>query len=79
VKIVLRNSFHNTEVGVRAHVLLGEAVLMPAQVKRVRRALCGVDGCTCSGVLGVRGPQDTVAGVYESHEDGAVTLHMREG
>jgi hypothetical protein len=55
--ITLRNDFHNTEINVRADVDEGSITLTPSQIKRVERALCGMD-CTCSGPLGVRGPQN---------------------
>lgn len=57
--ITIRNEYHNTEVRVRASI--GE-VLTSGQVKRCRRALCGIDGCTCGGVLSERGQQHDDAG-----------------
>ncbi len=52
--ITLRNDFHNTFVRIRASV--GDA-LSQHQVRRVR-TLCGMDDCTCGGLLSIRGPQD---------------------
>ena len=52
--ITIRNDFHNTAVRVRANV--GD-VLTISQVKRCRKTLCSIDGCTCGGVLSERGPQ----------------------
>lgn len=55
--IELRNDFHNTSVRVRAGALSARTV------RRVKATLCisagaELGGCTCSGALGVRGPQD---------------------
>jgi len=50
----LTNDFHNTEIRVRAAA--GD-VLSPSQVARIRRALCGMADCVCSGHTGVRGAQ----------------------
>jgi hypothetical protein len=52
-KITLRNNFHNTSV----RVFEGE--LSPETCRRVRKALCGVEGCKCGdNGLNTRGPQD---------------------
>ncbi len=48
----LRNDFHGTSVRVRG----GE--MSRATVNRVKRTLCGIKGCTCSGQLGTRGEQE---------------------
>lgn len=53
--ITIRNDFHSTEIRLRADV--GDE-LTPAQIKRAKNALCGIDGCTCSGDTGERGKQD---------------------
>ena len=54
--VTLRNNFHNTECRVRPDA---NGVLSPSQVKRVRRALCGIKDCTCGhGPCSTRGPQD---------------------
>ena len=52
--ITLRNDFHHTTCTVR---LPAEAprTLSAGQARRVRRVLCGVEGCGCGGP---RGPQD---------------------
>jgi hypothetical protein len=51
----IRNDFHGTSATVR----VGESgLLSPGQIKRVRKALCGIDGCTCGGPLSERGPQE---------------------
>jgi len=51
-KVVLANDLHNTEVTLRVR---GE--LSKWQVKRARKALCGIAECCCSDDLGTRGPQ----------------------
>lgn len=53
--ITIRNDFHNTSVTIRAAI--GEE-LTESQIKRARRALCPVGGCTCGGPVGNRGNQD---------------------
>lgn len=60
--ITLKNDFHNTEVLLRAEVLshihhTATAYLTTGQIKRAKRELCGIAGCTCSGEAGTRGPQ----------------------
>ncbi len=52
--ITIRNEFHNTQARIRAGI--GD-VLTPSQVKRCRRKLCGIKGCTCGGELSERGRQ----------------------
>lgn len=51
-KVTLKNNFHNTSVKVY------EGELSPETVRRVKKVLCGVKGCTCSNNLGVKGEQD---------------------
>lgn len=52
--ITIRNDFHDTAARIRAAI--GDT-LTPSQVKRCRKALCGIEGCTCGGPLSERGPQ----------------------
>lgn len=61
--VTLTNDFHNTDVTLRCEVLshiYGEATIYPSesQIKRAKRELCGIDGCTCSDAAGCRGPQE---------------------
>lgn len=49
---ILINDFHGTEYRTRG------GVLSPSTVRRIRKALCGIQGCTCGGVLGERGPDN---------------------
>jgi len=52
--ITVRNEFHNSAARIRASI--GD-VLTASQVRRCRRTLCGVEGCTCGGALSERGQQ----------------------
>ncbi len=64
MRMNIRNSFHNTEVTlVAGSVYKGRWWLTRSQVNRARRVLCGVDGCTCGGLLGQRGSDGLPAGV----------------
>jgi hypothetical protein len=54
IKLRLVNNFHNTETTIHVPE---SGKLTATQVRRARRALCGVTGCTCGGELGERGPQ----------------------
>ena len=54
--ITLHNDFHRTRVDLR--ITLPDGILSARQARRARRVLCGITGCTCSGPLGIRGPQD---------------------
>ena len=53
--ITFANDFHNTTARVRIH--LGTE-LSHAKIRRVRKALCPSQGCTCGGVIGQRGKQE---------------------
>lgn len=59
MKITLKNDFHNTEI----NLVVKDGKLSPAQVKRSRKALCGIAGCTCGDELGTRGQQDLPEGM----------------
>jgi hypothetical protein len=61
--ITLTNDFHNTTVTLRCEVLshihnVSTAYLSAGQIKRAKRELCGIAGCTCSGDAGLRGRQE---------------------
>ena len=58
----LENDFHNTSTLVR---LSDTHELSESQIARARRNLCGMEDCSCGGVLGERGPQSVA--VYENH------------
>jgi len=54
--VTLTNDFHRTETRVRLKPSKwGEGEITWQQEARARKALCGVDGCTCAGHAGVRG------------------------
>lgn len=55
MKATLTNSFHRTDL--RA-VVPENGWLTASQVRRVRRTLCGVAGCTCGDDLSMRGRQE---------------------
>jgi hypothetical protein len=56
MRMNIRNEFHDTEVTLVARsVYKGRWYLTRSQVNRARRVLCGIDGCTCGGLLGQRG------------------------
>ena len=62
MKITLKNDFHTTfvnlNVEVRSHIYgVAVAYLSAGQIKKAKRELCGIRGCTCSGDAGTRGPQ----------------------
>ena len=46
--ITIRNYFHGTAYHARPQ---NGIRLAPWTVRRIRRALCGIDGCTCGGDL----------------------------
>ena len=62
--ITLTNDFHGTRATVRPRV---DGTMAPATVRRVRRELCGMSDCRCSGYLGTRGPQ--IASVEPVYDD----------
>jgi hypothetical protein len=61
--VILQNDFHNSSVRLRCEVLShihNESTIYPTagQIAKAKKALCGIDGCTCSGDAGTRGPQE---------------------
>jgi hypothetical protein len=54
--ITLTNDFHNSSVSIRATV--GD-LLTPAQIRKAKATLCGINGCACGGPLGERGEQSS--------------------
>lgn len=50
--LTLANTFHGTKARIRA---TPGAHVSRRTERRVWRALCGMEGCTCSGAGGVRG------------------------
>ena len=58
MKTTLINNFHDTEITVVAKpVSPGIYSLSVGQVRKIRKALCGMDGCTCGDFLGQRGTE----------------------
>jgi hypothetical protein len=55
MRVTLTNDFHHTTVTLNVNDESQE--LSPGQISRTRKALCGIDGCECGGVVGQRGPQ----------------------
>ena len=49
MKATFTNSFHNTEVTVRSkRENTAHHSLSKGQVRKIRKALCGIEGCTCA-------------------------------
>ena len=63
--VTLRNDFHDTTVDVRVPK---DGRLSMAQVRRIRRELCGIHDCRCGAV---RGPQDVE---YQPEADGTAIV-----
>jgi len=55
VIVKLTNDFHGTVCYARVDP---NGRLSERQARRVNRELCGFNGCSCSGGLGLRGPQN---------------------
>ncbi len=71
--VTLTNNFHATSSRVRT----GKA--SPETVRRVRRELCGIAGCTCGDDIGVRGPQRTDDGRrvnIDANPDGSADISI---
>jgi len=49
--IKITNSFHNSEAVCRPS---DNGYLSPSQVRRLRKKLCGIEGCTCGDCVGAR-------------------------
>ncbi len=68
----LSNDYHNTTTRVvvdgsnwtRHSDGWTDVHLTPTQVARARRALCGIDGCTCGDDIGMRGTQEDLYCVF---------------
>ena len=63
-RVTLTNDFHNTTTTVVCETLShiwNEVTIYPSvsQIKRAKKVLCGINGCTCStSDAGVRGRQE---------------------
>lgn len=69
-KITLSNSFHNTEVTLIAK----GGYLSRGQVRRARKALCGIGECCCGGSAGQR--PDGQYGLEERQDGGAYLTEL---
>ena len=70
----IRNDFHNSSTTAR----VGDSgELRPWQIKRIRKALCGISGCTCGGNLGERGPQDCDID-FRGYRDGDLVIVLSD-
>jgi len=58
MRLTLTNNFHGTECQITV-APNGPNALGKRRIARVQDELCGVAGCTCSDILGIRGPQNT--------------------
>lgn len=89
IYIELVNNFHNTRVTVMATSRVFDSdndgyltccYIPKQQVKKAKKALCGISCCQCSGDLGIRGVQTN--GVYifhsEMQQDGSCVLNMEK-
>lgn len=62
-RVTLTNDFHGTSTTLICETLLhihNEVTIYPSvsQIKRAKKSLCGIDGCTCSDSAGTRGRQE---------------------
>jgi len=62
MKITLKNDFHNTKVATTDKGLDSAVTYffenngkLNSTGRRIKRALCGIEGCTCGNFLGIRG------------------------
>jgi len=67
--VTLANDFHNVVTTLRPK----NGRLSARQVKKVRKALCGIAGCCCGDALGRRGPQENEIEVLIDSRTGEVT------
>jgi hypothetical protein len=61
--VTLTNDFHGTSVNLRCEVLShihNVSTIYPTagQIKKAKKALCGIECCTCSGDAGTHGHQE---------------------
>lgn len=60
--VTLKNDFHNSAATLRLEVLgnfPGTVTIRPSksQVKKAKKTLCGIKGCSCGNDIGIRGPK----------------------
>lgn len=74
-KVSLKNDFHNTEVTVAGENPYYNCIrLTPRSVQKAKKALCGIEGCTCSNDLGVRG--DNQGMEFDFNPNGTVDVYV---
>ena len=56
-QVILTNDFHQTEYTASARRCASGLVLSKYQVKKAKRVLCGIEGCTCGDGAGCRPSQ----------------------
>lgn len=75
----LTNSFHNSEITIRSNV--GDTVSRRT-LQRVRKALCGIEGCTCGWADGTRDSRyrldpDSLVVIDDRKPIAAMTMKLR--
>ena len=73
-KITLTNDFHNTEVTLNVK----NGIITVGQVKRARRVLCGISGCTCGDDLGARGKQEHAYEICQNARTGEIYAELAD-
>lgn len=68
MQIKITNSFHNSEAVCRP---AANGYLSLSQVRRLRKKLCGIAGCTCGDCVGAR------PSVAEEEPDGSAFISMK--
>ena len=72
--INLHNSFHNTEVFLRAKVCESYLLLSKDQAKKAKKTLCPFSDCQCSDSSGIRMKKM----IHEINQDGSFCLQQIE-
>jgi hypothetical protein len=73
--IALRNDYHDTIVRLRAK--FGQE-LSRGQIRRSSSVLCGIDECTCGGILGERGKDNPHVELIGQRDDGSCRVRIIE-
>lgn len=69
--ITLTNNFHGTEARVRpVPDSTGYYYISRKTALRLRRELCGIDGCVCGGEFGQRGGDAHIDVIYQTADRG---------
>ncbi len=71
--VLLSNDYHDTQCVVSPD---SSGYININQMRRAKKILCGIPGCTCSGNLGTRGPQDVEIEIdYDLHGSLCAIVH----